>query len=65
MTNRLETPPPRRVACSACGAEFSCTQSETCWCAEEDVRLAMPRDGEDCLCRECLRKAAQTSAATR
>jgi len=22
------------------------------------VRLPMPLDGEDCLCRECLRKAA-------
>jgi hypothetical protein len=58
MTNRLEILPPRRVACSGCGTEFSCTRSETCWCAEEDVRLPMPRDGQDCLCRECLRKAA-------
>jgi hypothetical protein len=30
-----------------------------CWCAEESVRLPMPPlDGEDCLCRDCLRKAA-------
>jgi hypothetical protein len=25
---------------------------------EEDARLPMPREGEDCLCRECLRKAS-------
>jgi hypothetical protein len=58
MTNRLEMPPARHLACSRCGTEFSCTRSETCWCAQEDVRLAMPREGDDCLCRECLRKAA-------
>ncbi|SHN67704.1 hypothetical protein SAMN05444170_1232 [Bradyrhizobium erythrophlei] len=63
MTDRLDMPPPRRVACSRCGTEFSCTGSETCWCAEEDVRLAMPRDEEDCLCRECLRKAAAAQAS--
>ncbi|HZR77297.1 hypothetical protein [Bradyrhizobium sp.] len=57
MTNRLEMDPPRHVVCSRCGTEFSCTQSETCWCAEE-AKLPMPRKGEDCLCRECLRKAA-------
>jgi hypothetical protein len=58
MTNRLEMPTSRRVVCSRCGTDFSCTQSETCWCAEEDVRLPMPPDSQDCLCRECLRKAA-------
>jgi hypothetical protein len=25
---------------------------------EETARLPTPTDGEDCLCRECLRKAA-------
>jgi hypothetical protein len=25
---------------------------------EETARLPTPREGEDCLCRECLRKAA-------
>jgi hypothetical protein len=60
MTNRLETTPSRRLACSRCGTEFACTQSETCWCAEETARLAMPLDSEDCLCRDCLRKAAAT-----
>jgi hypothetical protein len=33
-----------------------------CWCAEETARLPMPVDGEDCLCRECLRKAAMLPA---
>jgi hypothetical protein len=60
MTNRLETTPSRRLACSRCGTEFACAQSETCWCAEETARLAMPLDSEDCLCRDCLRKAAAT-----
>jgi hypothetical protein len=58
MTNRLEIEPSRRVVCSQCGTEFTCALSGPCWCADEDVRLPMPLDGEDCLCRECLRKAA-------
>ncbi|WP_298254777.1 hypothetical protein [Bradyrhizobium sp.] len=62
MTNRLEMDSSRCVACSRCGAEFSCSQSKTCWCAEETARLPMPREGEDCLCRECLRKAASETA---
>ncbi|WP_298110992.1 hypothetical protein [Bradyrhizobium sp.] len=58
MTNRLESESVRQVVCSRCGAAFSCAQSQTCWCAEETARLPMPREGEDCLCRECLLKAA-------
>jgi hypothetical protein len=58
MTNRLENQVPRRLACSACGLEFSCSLSGACWCAEETARLAMPVAGEDCLCRDCLRKLA-------
>jgi hypothetical protein len=27
------------------------------------VRLPMPGDGEDCLCRDCLRKAAEANVA--
>jgi hypothetical protein len=33
-----------------------------CWCAEETARLPMPVEGEDCLCRDCLRKAAALGA---
>jgi hypothetical protein len=62
MTNRLEstTSLTRRLTCSGCGTDFSCSLSGECWCDEETVRLPMPVDGEDCLCRECLRKAAAT-----
>jgi hypothetical protein len=31
---------------------------------DEELRLPMPVDGEDCLCRECLRKAAATSTTS-
>jgi HAD superfamily hydrolase (TIGR01509 family) len=58
MTNRLENPLSRRLACSGCGTAFTCDLSGTCWCAEETARLPMPAEGGDCLCRECLRKAA-------
>jgi hypothetical protein len=57
MTNRLEMPASRRLSCSRCGTEFTCSLAGPCWCAEE-TRLPMPLDGEDCLCRDCLRKAA-------
>src|SRR5436305_1321763 len=52
---------PRRLTCARCGAAFACgAQSGKCWCAEEDFRLAVPAadSGEDCLCPECLRRAA-------
>jgi len=49
---------PRRLACSRCGAEFGCDLSDNCWCAEETAKMPMPVAGEDCLCRDCLRKAA-------
>jgi hypothetical protein len=58
MTDRSQNPPSRRVVCSGCGAEFTCALSGRCWCAEEPVRLPMPPGTEDCLCRDCLRKAA-------
>jgi hypothetical protein len=58
MTNRIETPASRRLACSRCGTEFTCSLAGDCWCAEEVARLPMPIEGEDCLCRDCLRKAA-------
>jgi len=58
MTNRTETATFRRLACSRCGTEFACNPGGTCWCADESFRLPMPLAGEDCLCRDCLRKAA-------
>ncbi|HWZ38360.1 MAG TPA: hypothetical protein VNY08_08685 [Bradyrhizobium sp.] len=59
MTNQTESLAFRRLACSRCGAEFDCNPGGSCWCADETVRLPMPVVGEDCLCRECLRKAAE------
>jgi hypothetical protein len=65
MTNRLEstTPLTRRLTCSGCGTDFSCSLSGECWCDAETARLPMPVDGSDCLCRECLRKAAAAQHA--
>jgi len=64
MTNRLDNQAPRRLACSVCGLEFSCSLSGTCWCADETARLAIPVAGEDCLCRDCLRKLAEQAQRT-
>ncbi|WGD53949.1 hypothetical protein QA641_08620 [Bradyrhizobium sp. CB1650] len=62
----LQAPPMRRLACSRCGTEFGCDLSGSCWCAEEVARLPMPLEGEDCLCRECLRKlAAEAESAVK
>ncbi|SHG35877.1 cysteine-rich CWC family protein [Bradyrhizobium erythrophlei] len=58
MTNRSDIPVSRRLACSVCGTEFACNPAGPCWCAEETARLPMPVAGEDCLCRDCLRKMA-------
>ena len=46
-----------------CGTEFSCNPSGPCWCSEEAFRLPMPVDGGDCLCPDCLRKAAAAAAS--
>ena len=62
MTNWLEKPAARRLACSRCGTAFTCGMPGPCWCAEETARLPMPVEGEDCLCRDCLRKAAALAA---
>jgi hypothetical protein len=59
MTNRTESFSFRRLVCSRCGTEFDCDPGGSCWCAEETARLPMPVEGEDCLCRDCLRKAAE------
>jgi hypothetical protein len=61
MRAEVENPPPRRLACSRCGTEFTCSLTGTCWCAEETARLPMPVAGEDCLCRDCLRQIAAQS----
>jgi len=63
MTNRLENPPSRRLTCIGCGAEFGCNRSGPCWCMAEDFRMPMPSDGGDCLCPDCLRKAAAGAAS--
>jgi hypothetical protein len=63
MTNRLETPPSRRLACLHCGTEFTCALSGACWCADETFRLPMPSDGGECLCPDCLRKVAAQAAS--
>ena len=56
----LGAAPPRlfRVA----ERNFRCDLSGNCWCAEETAKLPMPAAGDDCLCRECLRKAASGGA---
>jgi hypothetical protein len=62
MTNRSESQPARCLACANCGAEFGCNLSGTCWCMDEAYRLPMPMGGGDCLCPDCLRKAAVHAA---
>jgi hypothetical protein len=64
MNSRSENPPARRVICERCGTAFGCSLSGPCWCGEESFRLPMPQDGGDCLCPDCLRKAADRAAAS-
>jgi hypothetical protein len=59
MTSQSKIQPSRRLACPRCGTEFTCGLAGPCWCSDESFRLPMPLDGEDCLCRDCLRKAAE------
>ncbi|HEY8275165.1 MAG TPA: cysteine-rich CWC family protein [Pseudolabrys sp.] len=62
----MTTPAPRRIACARCGASFDCGLSADCWCAAEPYRLPMTKAAiEDCLCSECLRKAADALAESR
>jgi hypothetical protein len=68
VTNRLESSTARRLVCEACGTEFSCDPAGGCWCFQETIRLPMPIEGQgnvtqDCLCRDCLRKAADAQGA--
>ncbi len=53
----------RSLTCARCGAAFECgSTADTFSCAAEDFRLPMPpaASTEDCLCADCLRKAAET-----
>jgi hypothetical protein len=63
MTNLLENLPSRRLACAGGGAEFGCNLPGPCWCMDEEFRVPMPSDGGDCLCPDCLRKAAARAVA--
>ena len=51
-----------RLECAGCGTGFSCSLSGQCWCNNESFRIPMPQDGSDCLCPDCLRKAAARAA---
>jgi len=54
-----ESPATRRLACARCGTAFDCRLGGGCWCAAEPYRLPMTKALiEDCLCPECLHKAA-------
>lgn len=51
--------PARTVTCARCGTAFGCGLSAECWCASLPARLPLPDDkAEDCLCPDCLRRAA-------
>ena len=63
MTDRPDNPLKlRTLNCSRCGTAFTCDLSGHCWCMDETARLPMPAEGEDCLCRDCLRAAAELKA---
>ncbi len=66
MSATTKTPQPRRLACAHCGTSFDCGLTAECWCASVPARLPVPGNmpgdtAEDCLCPECLRKAAALS----
>ena len=54
-------PPARRLACARCGTTFDCGLGGDCWCAALPYRVPLTDAGrgEDCLCPNCLRKAAE------
>jgi hypothetical protein len=64
MTNRTESITFRQIVCSRCGMAFDCDPAGSCWCKDEAFRLPMPVAGEDCLCPDCLRKAAKQTQAS-
>jgi hypothetical protein len=54
-----KAPATRRLACARCGAAFDCGLGGDCWCVAEPYWLPLTNDtSEDCLCPDCLRKAA-------
>lgn len=61
MSQRTDIPAPaaRLLVCARCGVEFACNMSSDCWCADESEKMPLPDDGSDCLCADCLRKAAK------
>jgi hypothetical protein len=62
MTDSSAQASPRQLACTACGSEFSCSLTGSCWCFDESFRLPMPSADGDCLCPACLRKLAEQQA---
>ena len=55
----------RDRVCESCGKEFSCGASlRGCWCSEieltDETRASLKACYSDCLCRDCLEKAAAT-----
>ena len=53
-------------ACARFSVSFDCGLSAECWCAAEPYRLPMTKAWiEDCLCPECLHKAADALAQSR
>jgi hypothetical protein len=58
---------PRQLACARCGTVFECSLEGGCWCATEPYRLPLPTAKSadtDCLCPDCLRKAAEAASAS-
>jgi len=47
----------RTVVCERCNTEFSCLNSDKCWCASLPyVRYDLTNKYNNCLCKECLKE---------
>jgi hypothetical protein len=53
----------RQVRCERCGESFGCGLSKSCWCAQEEFKLPLPTDADDCLCPRCLKEIAAQGEA--